>query len=95
MGDYFRYHTDNASPGTKIRVLTYVYYLVSEGLEGGEFLVHMDRNNVDEAIVPSDNMLLVFPSGMGHAVSVVKGLGGDDWGCGRFTVNGWVRAKPA
>ncbi len=100
-GDYFRIHSDNGSPGTASRILTYVYYFSRDPLpfSGGHLRLY-DDSRVDPSswipvatfaeITPQNNMLLLFPSRAFHEVLPTLSRT-TDFASGRFTINGWIR----
>lgn len=104
-GDYFRIHSDNGSPSTAARVLTYVYYFSRDPLpfSGGHLRLY-DDSRVDPSnwvpvatfadITPHNNMLLLFPSRAFHEVLPTL-CRTTDFGAGRFTINGWIRTPTA
>ncbi len=95
-GDQFRTHTDNGSPDTAERVLSWVIYLdlvTPRTWAGGE--LHIDYEPASESLQPKvlfgieDGMAIFFPSWTLHAVLPVTAP--DAWEARRHTVNGWVR----
>jgi Rps23 Pro-64 3,4-dihydroxylase Tpa1-like proline 4-hydroxylase len=90
-GGFFRVHNDNSDPLSRLRVLTFVYYIhrVPKVFDGGE-LVFRDG----PILVPEDNTLVVFPSHLMHEVKPVR-CASDEFVYGRMTVNGWLRRVPA
>lgn len=93
--NYFRNHQDNSCPATASRVLSWVYYLRSNGPEsftGGNisFYKSIDKNSLTNSLEVEDNSLLIFPSNAWHSVDPVY-LDGDDVKLSRLTVNGWAR----
>jgi SM-20-related protein len=101
-GGYFLIHSDNGSPRTASRVLTYVYYFHRQpvAFKGGQLRlydsrVESSRRNLAYTFValePENNMLLLFPSGVMHEVLPTYCASGN-FADGRFTLNGWVRSK--
>ncbi|MDR3466559.1 MAG: 2OG-Fe(II) oxygenase [Xanthobacteraceae bacterium] len=101
-GDYFRIHSDNGSPSTASRILTYVYYFSRDPLpfSGGHLRLY-DDSRVDPSswipvatfadITPQNNMLLLFPSRAFHEVLPTL-CRTTDFASGRFTINGWIRS---
>jgi Rps23 Pro-64 3,4-dihydroxylase Tpa1-like proline 4-hydroxylase len=91
-GEYYKWHTDNSSPDTANRIITFVYYFHSlpKAFSGGELVIyHRDKSYVIE---PANDSIVFFHSGRRHEVKPVD--------CptklfehGRFTLNGWVRCK--
>lgn len=102
-GGYFRIHSDNGSPSTATRVLTYVYYFHRQpvGFKGGQLRLYDSRIQFGRLwptetffeLNPENNMLLLFPSSVMHEVlpTYCSSLEFTD---GRFTLNGWVRHQP-
>jgi Rps23 Pro-64 3,4-dihydroxylase Tpa1-like proline 4-hydroxylase len=87
--EYFKAHTDNGTPDTDHRKLSYVYYfLLNEPRQftGGELTLTI---NPVATIQPNHNSIVFFPSEYWHEVHPVSssGLFMDS----RLTINGWVR----
>jgi len=99
-GDFFHFHSDNASDRVASRYLTFVYFFHREPqpFEGGELRIHdahLDRNEyVSEgsyqAIVPRQNQIVFFPCQLMHEITEVK-CPSQRFADSRFTVNGWLR----
>ena len=104
-GGFYKIHNDNGTPRTASRMLTYVYYFCRspQPFSGGQLRLY-DDSRVDPSnwlpvasfaeIAPQNNMLLFFPSRCFHEVMPALRRG-DEFGNGRFTVNGWIRHKEA
>jgi len=104
-GGYYKIHNDNGTPRTASRVLTYVYYFsrTPQPFSGGQLRLY-DDSRVDPSnwvpvasfaeIAPQNNMLLFFPSRCFHEVMPALRRG-DEFGNGRFTINGWIRHPEA
>jgi SM-20-related protein len=99
-GDFFRFHSDNASDRVAARHLTFVYFFHREPrqFEGGELRIHDARLEQDryisegsyQTIVPGQNQIVFFPCELLHEITPVKcpsRLFADS----RFTLNGWLR----
>jgi SM-20-related protein len=99
-GDFFRFHSDNASERVAARHLTFVYFFHREPLqfEGGELRIHDARLEQGryisagsyQTIVPRQNQIVFFPCELLHEITPVKcpsRLFADS----RFTLNGWLR----
>jgi len=99
-GDFFRFHSDNASDRVAARHLTFVYFFHREPrqFEGGELRIHDARLEQDryisagsyQTIVPRQNQIVFFPCELLHEITPVKcpsRLFADS----RFTLNGWLR----
>ena len=99
-GDFFRFHSDNASDRVAARHLTFVYFFHREPrqFEGGELRIHDARLEQDryisagsyQTIVPQQNQIVFFPCELLHEITPVKcpsRLFADS----RFTLNGWLR----
>src|SRR5262249_9445034 len=99
-GDFFHFHSDNASERVSSRYLTFVYFFHREPqqFEGGELRIHDARlageSYVSEGsyqpIVPRQNQIVFFPCELMHEITPVEcpsRLFADS----RFTVNGWLR----
>ncbi|HEY0678930.1 MAG TPA: cupin-like domain-containing protein [Chitinophagaceae bacterium] len=91
-GEYYKWHTDNGSPDTSNRIITFVYYFHSlpKMFSGGQLVIY----NKEESFIiePENDSIVFFHSGRKHEVKPVV--------CptrlfehGRFTLNGWVRFK--
>jgi Rps23 Pro-64 3,4-dihydroxylase Tpa1-like proline 4-hydroxylase len=104
-GGFYKIHNDNGTPRTASRMLTYVYYFsrMPQPFSGGQLRLYDDSradpsNWVPVAsfaeIAPTNNMLLFFPSRCFHEVMPALRRG-DDFGDGRFTINGWIRHPEA
>ena len=99
-GDFFHFHSDNASDRVASRYLTFVYFFHREPqpFEGGELRIHdahLDRNEyVSEgsyqSIVPRQNQIVFFPCQLMHEITEVK-CPSQRFADSRFTVNGWLR----
>ncbi len=103
-GYYFKLHSDNGSPDTIERAISYVYYFHGEpkSYSGGEFRLYNSRfdNGRYECgeqaceIAPKNNSILFFPSHCYHEVLPLR-CPSNRFVDGRFTVNGWVRRAMA
>src|SRR5579859_967673 len=99
-GDFFHFHSDNASDRVASRYLTFVYFFHREPqpFEGGELRIHdahLDGNEyVSEgsyqSIVPRQNQIVFFPCQLMHEITEVK-CPSQRFADSRFTVNGWLR----
>ncbi len=99
-GDYFHFHSDNASERVASRHLTFVYFFHREPrqFEGGELRIHdarlQDGAYVSEGsyqtIVPQQNQIVFFPCELMHEITPVK-CGSQRFADSRFTLNGWLR----
>ena len=99
-GDFFHFHSDNASERVKSRHLTFVYFFHREPrrFEGGELRIHDSRlkdgvyvsENSYQAIVPEQNQIVFFPCEMLHEITPVK-CASQLFADSRFTLNGWLR----
>jgi Rps23 Pro-64 3,4-dihydroxylase Tpa1-like proline 4-hydroxylase len=88
-GQYFKRHTDNGSPETSHRMVTFVYYFGlrdAPGFHGGELILEADDGCF--IIEPRHNHILMFPAGWWHEVRPVSVPSGQ-WDDSRFTCNGW------
>lgn len=91
-GEYYKWHTDNSSPDTATRIITFVYYFHSlpKAFSGGELVIyHRDRSY---EIEPANDSIVFFHSGRRHEVKPVN-CPSKQFEHGRFTLNGWVRCK--
>ena len=104
-GGYYICHTDNgdSTPVQAGRRISYVYYFHREPrrFTGGDLLLYdTDYEAQDWAmraysrLLPTDNMLVLFPSDSYHEITKVAPADGETlpFGDGRFTVNGWIHA---
>lgn len=94
-GDFFRSHTDNASPETASRTLTFVYYFHAEParFSGGE-LMFSGPDGEEVGLTPSNDTLILFDPRTSHEVRSISCPSGrfED---GRFALTGWLhRAVP-
>jgi len=98
-GDFFRCHSDNAADEVASREVTFVYFFHREPKQftGGELRIYDSRreneNYVPTAnyrtIVPEQNQLVMFASGLSHEITPVDCPSGQ-FADSRFTVNGWI-----
>ena len=100
-GGFYQAHRDNQSESHRQRKLSFVYFLHREPrrFSGGDLLLHdMDTDagayspGEFSRIVPLRNSIVIFPCGCWHQVTPVQ-CGTDDFGDGRWAVNGHVRAS--
>ena len=100
-GGFYKVHKDKAGKRKRLRKLSYVYYLSSEPrrFAGGDLLLYdrnVEANGASSAafsrIEPLGNSLVFFPSDAFHEVTPVASAT-QDFGDGRFTVNGWIRSR--
>ena len=99
-GDYFHFHSDNASEKVRSRRLTFVYFFHREPrpFMGGELRIHDARleNGVYvsegsyQTILPRQNQIVFFPCELMHEITPVK-CPSQQFGDSRFTLNGWLR----
>jgi Rps23 Pro-64 3,4-dihydroxylase Tpa1-like proline 4-hydroxylase len=98
-GDFFRRHSDNGAGEVASREITFVYFFHREPKQfaGGELRIYDSRRENDSyvptsnyhTIVPEQNQLVLFPSGLSHEITPVEcpsGMFVDS----RFTLNGWL-----
>lgn len=99
-GDFFHFHSDNASEPVSSRNLTFVYFFHQEPrqFEGGDLRIH-DAHLEDGAyvsrgtcqtIVPRQNQIVFFPCELMHEITPVK-CASQRFADSRFTLNGWLR----
>ena len=100
-GGFYKAHRDNSGQLQRQRKLSFVYFLHREPrrFSGGDLLLHdtdTDANAYSLAvfsrIVPLRNSIVFFPCGYWHQVTPVQ-CGTDDFGDGRWAVNGHVRSS--
>ena len=98
-GGFYRAHRDNQSKSHRQRKLSFVYFLHREPrrFSGGDLLLHDTDTDAGSyspgkfsRIVPLRNSIVFFPCGYFHQVTPVQ-CGTDDFGDGRWAVNGHVR----
>ena len=99
-GGFYRAHSDNHSEHNRQRKLSFLYFLHREPrrFSGGDLLLHDTDTDAGACslgefsrIVPLRNSIVFFPCGYWHQVTPVQ-CGTDDFGDGRWTVNGHVRS---
>lgn len=91
--EYYKWHTDNSTPHTAARTLTFVYYFYGQPkkFSGGELIIY--RPDAEPAvIIPANDSIVFFPSRTRHEVKTVSCSSGE-FEDGRFTLNGWIRRK--
>ncbi len=98
-GDFFRCHSDNGAPEVATREITFVYFFHREPKEfsGGELRLYDSPRENDgypvtsnyRTIVPEQNQLVLFASGLSHEITPVECPSGK-FANSRFTVNGWL-----
>jgi SM-20-related protein len=99
-GDFFHFHSDNASERVACRYLTFVYFFHQEPrrFEGGELRIHDARleegvyvsEGSYQTIVPQQNQMVFFPCQLMHEITPVKCCS-RGFADSRFTLNGWLR----
>lgn len=98
-GDFFHCHTDDGMSEVASREITFVYFFHREPKEfsGGELRIYDSAPENDghramstyRTIVPEQNQLVLFASGLSHEITPVKCPSGK-FADSRFTVNGWL-----
>jgi SM-20-related protein len=98
-GDFFRCHSDNSAEEVASREVTFVYFFHREPKQfsGGELRIYDSRRENDNyvptanyrTIVPEQNQLVLFASGLSHEITPVDCTSGQ-FVDSRFTINGWV-----
>lgn len=100
-GGFYKVHRDNTEGRARPRQLSYVYYFHPrpKPFTGGDLRLYDTDFEAGRAspavfsrIEPVDNSLVFFPSGAFHEITPVA-CDLQDFGSGRFTVNGWVRSR--
>jgi SM-20-related protein len=99
-GDFFHFHSDNASERVAWRYLTFVYFFHQEPrrFDGGELRIHDARleegvyvsEGSYQTIVPQQNQIVFFPCQLMHEITPVKCCS-QRFADSRFTLNGWLR----
>ena len=98
-GDFFGCHSDNGAEEVATREITFVYFFHQEPKQfsGGELRIYDSRRENDNyvptanyrTIVPEQNQLVLFASGLSHEITPVDCPSGQ-FADSRFTINGWV-----
>jgi Rps23 Pro-64 3,4-dihydroxylase Tpa1-like proline 4-hydroxylase len=98
-GDFFHCHSDNGAEAVAAREITFVYFFHREPKQfsGGELRIYDSRRENDNyvptanyrTIVPEQNQLVLFASGLSHEITPVECPSGN-FADSRFTVNGWI-----
>jgi Rps23 Pro-64 3,4-dihydroxylase Tpa1-like proline 4-hydroxylase len=98
-GDFFRCHSDDGMPEVSSREVTFVYFFHHEPKQfsGGELRIYDAAPDSDgihapshyRTIVPEQNQLVLFASGLSHEITPVRCPSGK-FADSRFTVNGWL-----
>jgi Rps23 Pro-64 3,4-dihydroxylase Tpa1-like proline 4-hydroxylase len=98
-GDFFHCHSDNGAEAVAAREITFVYFFHREPKQfsGGELRIYDSRRENDNyvptanyrTIVPEQNQLVLFASGLSHEITPVDCPSGQ-FADSRFTVNGWI-----
>jgi Rps23 Pro-64 3,4-dihydroxylase Tpa1-like proline 4-hydroxylase len=99
-GDYFHFHSDNASDQVCSRHLTFVYFFHREPrqFEGGALRIHDARledgayvsEGSYQTIAPQQNQIVFFQCELMHEITPVK-CPSQLFADSRFTLNGWLR----
>jgi len=99
-GDFFHFHSDNASERVACRYLTFVYFFHQEPrmFDGGELRIHDAQleegvyvsEGSYQTIVPQQNQIVFFPCQLMHEITPVK-CSSQRFADSRFTLNGWLR----
>ena len=101
-GHFYKAHRDWEEERNPARRISYAWYFYRKPrrFSGGDLLLHdTDREarsynaSVFTRIAPLHNSIVFFPSDCYHQITTVHGIG-DDFGDGRFTVNGWLLTRP-
>ena len=98
-GDFLHCHSDNGAEAVAAREITFVYFFHREPKQfsGGELRIYDSRRENDNyvptanyrTIVPEQNQLVLFASGLSHEITPVDCPSGQ-FADSRFTVNGWI-----
>jgi Rps23 Pro-64 3,4-dihydroxylase Tpa1-like proline 4-hydroxylase len=97
--DFFHCHVDNGAESVASREITFVYFFHREPkpFSGGELRIYDSRRERDNfvpsanyrTIVPEQNQLILFASGLSHEITPVDCPSGQ-FADSRFTINGWI-----
>jgi len=98
-GDFFCCHSDNGAEAVAAREITFVYFFHREPkpFRGGELRIYDSRRENNHyvptanyrTIVPEQNQLVLFASGLSHEITPVD-CPSRHFADSRFTVNGWI-----
>jgi Rps23 Pro-64 3,4-dihydroxylase Tpa1-like proline 4-hydroxylase len=99
-GGFYKVHRDSGEDSSRERRVSYVYYFhrMPRRFTGGDLLLYdTDLRNDGYAaaftrVETVDNSIVFFPSAYCHQVTTVR-CETDEFGDGRFTLNGWIHAK--
>ena len=91
-GEFYAAHNDFDDGDLRPREINYVYYLHRrpKSFSGGHLLLYDDGGSAFTRIEPEDNSIVLFPSRCFHEVTTVE-CDPDDFGAGRFSLNGALR----
>jgi len=105
-GDFFKVHQDNSMvdpPDIALREISFVHYFNSEpkAFTGGQLRFYDAEDgavdgeeNYARIVTPSQNTLILFPSGYNHEVLPVR-CPSRKFANSRFTANGWFLREDA
>lgn len=105
-GDFFKVHQDNSMvdpPDIALREISFVHYFNSEpkAFSGGQLRFYDSEDgavdgeeNYARIVTPSQNTLVLFPSGYNHEVLPVR-CPSRKFANSRFTANGWLLREDA
>ena len=91
-GEFYAAHRDVNDAEPMARKINCVYYLHRrpKSFSGGHLLLYDDGGSAFTRIEPEDNSIVLFPSRCFHEVTTVE-CDPDDFGAGRFSLNGALR----
>jgi hypothetical protein len=89
-GDFYRPHRDNAHGPLRSRAITFVYYFYRppKGFTGGGLMIQ-DESGSAMTMLPAQNCMILFPSGLLHEILPVS-CPSRRFADSRFALNGWV-----
>ena len=91
-GEFYAAHSDVQDGSLMPWEINYVYYLHRrpKSFSGGHLLLYDDGGIAFTRLEPEDNSIVLFPSRCFHEVTTVE-CDPDDFGAGRFSLNGALR----
>lgn len=89
-GDFYRVHRDNSHGVLRSRAITFVFYFYRppQAFTGGALRIQSDQGN-SAMILPQQNEMIVFPSGLLHEILPVS-CPSRQFANSRFALTGWI-----